>query len=432
MWQNKKSDFDLNKGTVYLTKRNKLSKKVKEIENKGNSFVKSKLILTFTVKNKFPYLKGRLTLANKKEVISEVRGSTPFEKPLKKSVGTDTIKKQLSKTDNYPYEITQINVNYDGTLFIPISKINELRRTLFENLKNEVIDLYRHDVKKITLEKHTKSNTDDNVNLSYYTDNLKDLENINGVKRVYLEIPNENNSLDMKFDGSYNLNYMINFLKEALEISYNKDYELVWKWPDIAHDKLITALNKARGILNKMHYNIPIMSNAFNGEYGPYSMNITNTETIKSLENYKIVTVSPELEKKDYEDIIAECETPNKIELLVQGSVELMKSRYSLLSEKELKKNYDNYLIDRKGNKYPVCKSISNEEIIIFNDCELSLISEINYLKKIGFSNFSIDGRHKEKNYYKMINIYKEALNGNINEKELEKYSPKNTLGNYQ
>ena len=431
VWQNKKSNFDLNNGTVYLTKRNKLAKKVKEIENKGSSFVKSKLILTFSVKNKFPYLKGRLTLANKKEVISEVRGSTPFEKPLKKSVGADTIKKQLSKTDSYPYEITQINVNYDGTLFIPISKINELRRTLFEKLKNEVTDLYKHDRKKIILEKPAKINTNDNVDISYYTDNLKDLENINGVKRVYLEIPNENNSLDMKFDGSYNLNYMINFLKRALEISYNKDYELIWKWPDIAHDKLIKSLNKVRGILTKMHYNIPIMSNGFNGEYGPYSMNITNTETIKSLENYKIVTVSPELEKKDYEDIITECESPDKIELLVQGSVELMKSRYFLLSEKELEKNYDNYLVDRNGNKYPVCKSISNEEIIIFNDCELSLISEINYLKEIGFSNFSIDGRHKDKNYYKMINIYKEALNGNINEKELKKYSPKNTLGNY-
>ena len=30
----------------------------------------------------------------------------------------DTVKKQLSKVDNYPFQITQINVNYDGTLFI--------------------------------------------------------------------------------------------------------------------------------------------------------------------------------------------------------------------------------------------------------------------------------------------------------------------------
>ncbi len=431
VWQNKKSDFNLKDSIVYLTKRNKLAKRVKEIENKGNSYVKSKLILTFSIKNKFPLLKGRLTLANKKEIVTEVRGTTPFEKPLKKSVDANTIKKQLLKTDNYPYEITQININYDGTLFIPISKINELRRNLFESLKGEIVNLYKHKYKKIKLEKTSGINNDNDVNISYYTNNLNDLENIKGVKRVYLEIPNDNNSLDMKFEGNYNLNKMINFLKSAYEISYDKDYELIWKWPDIAHDKLIKTLNKVRGILNKMHCNIPIMSNTFNGEYGPYSMNITNSETIRSLENYRILTISPELNKKDYEDIISNCETPEKIEMLVQGSVELMKSRYSLLNVNELKMNYDNYLVDRKGNKYPIYKSISNEEIIIFNDSELSLLREINYLKSIGFSNFAIDGRYKDKNYYNIVKVYIEALNGNIDEKELEKYSQKNTLGNY-
>ncbi len=431
VWQNRKNNFNLNDGIVYLTKRNKLSKKVKEIENNGNSFVKSKLILTFSIKNKFPILKGRLTLANRKEIVREVRGNSPFEKPLKKSVDADTIKRQLLKTDSYPYEITQININYDGTLFIPISKINELRRNLFESLKSEVISSYKHKYKKIKLEKTADINYGNNVNMSYYTNKLEDLENISGVERVYIEIPNDNTSLDMKFKGKYNLNYMINFLKRACEISYDKDYELIWKWPDIAHDKLIRTLNKVRGILKKMHYNIPIMSNAFNGEYGPYSMNITNSETINSLKNYKILTLSPELNKKDYEDIITNCETPDKIEILVQGSVELMKSRYSLLNVNELRKKYNNNMVDRKGNVYPVFKSISNEEIIIFNDSELSLLGEINYLKSIGYTHFSIDGRFKDKNHYKIIDIYKEALNGNINEKELEKYSPKNTLGNY-
>ena len=59
VWQNKKSTFNLNESAVYLTKRNSLSKKVKEIETKGNSYVKSKLVLTFSIKNKFPKLKGK-------------------------------------------------------------------------------------------------------------------------------------------------------------------------------------------------------------------------------------------------------------------------------------------------------------------------------------------------------------------------------------
>ena len=430
VWQNKKSEFNLNESDVYLTKRNNLTKKVKEIENKKASYKKSKLILTFSVKNNFPKLKGRLNLANHKTIECEVIGNAPFEKPLKKSVSAETIKKQLSKVDNYPYQITQININYDGTLFIPISKINELRRNLFEEIKNTVTNSFKHKNKKIKLN-HDKNNLKSSQhNFSFYTNNLNHLRNIENVKRVYLEIPNEDDSLLLN-NEKYNINYMINFIKTAFEISENKNYQLIWKWPDIAHDKLIKALNKVNAILNKMHYNIPIMNSCFNGEYGPYSLNVTNTETINSLENYKTVTLSPELTKKDYKNIISKCKNPDKVEILIQGSVELMKTRYPLLYGNEIKNIPENYLIDRKNNHYLIHKSLSNEELIIFNDSELSLIDEIEDLKEFGFCNFSIDGRYKNDNYYKIIDIYLQALDGRIDKKELLKYSPKNTVGNY-
>ena len=96
VWQNKKSDFNLNESEVYLTKRNSLTKKVKEIENKSSSYIKSKLILTFSLKNKFPQLKARLTLANHKAIEEETLGDKAFEKPLKKSVSAETVKKQLT------------------------------------------------------------------------------------------------------------------------------------------------------------------------------------------------------------------------------------------------------------------------------------------------------------------------------------------------
>ncbi|WP_298500170.1 U32 family peptidase [uncultured Methanobrevibacter sp.] len=431
VWQNKKADFELNDSDVYLTKRNSLHKKVKEIETKSASYIKSKLILTFSVKNKFPNLRAKLTLANRRIIECEVKGSTPFEKPIKRNVDRETIKKQLSKVDNYPFQITQININYDGTLFIPISKINELRRNLFEKLEKEVANSYKHKARKITL-KHSENKIKDNeINISFYTNNLKHLENIKGVKRVYLEIPPEKDSLDISRKPDYNLNYMINFIKRAYEISYGKGYELIWKWPDIAHDDFIKVLKRVRAILGKMNYPVSIMSNNFNDEYGPYSMNITNTESINSLENYKILTISPELRKKDYEEIINHCESPDKIELLVQGHVEVMKTRYPLLYGNELKKNYKNCLIDWKNNRFEIHRSLSEEELIIFSDSELSLLGEINHLKELGYCNFSIDGRYKDDSYHKMIDIYRNALEGKINQKELKKISFKNTIANY-
>ena len=434
VWQNKKSNFNLNESNVFLTKKHDLIKKAHEIENKGTSYVKSKLTLTFSVKNKFPKLKGRLTLANKIEIECEVIGNTPFEKPLKKSVSQDIIKKQLSKVDNYPYQITQINVNYDGTLFIPISKINELRRDLFKNIEDEVTKSYAHDLKHITLKTNESRIEKTDSSISFYTNNLNHLKNIEGIKRVYLEISPEIDTPDINNDENYNLNYMINFLKEAIEISHTNDYELIWKWPDITHDKLIKALNKVKGILNKMHYNIPIMSNNFKGDYGPYSMNITNTETIDSLENYRILTISPELTKKDYKNIIKYCKNPNKLELIVQGSIELMKTRYSLLYGKEFKQAKNSsefYLIDKNNNKYPIHKSISSQELILFNFEDISLLPQINHLKEIGYSNFAIDARFRDDKYCEIVNVYKKALKGKLDKNSLLKYSTKNTLGNY-
>jgi putative protease len=411
--QNKKINFDLSNSEVYLTKRNSLNKFVKEIENKGSSFIKSKLIMTFSLKNKYPRLKGRLTLANHKEVTYEVIGTTKFETPLKRNVDQESIKKQLSKLDNYPYQITQINMNYDGSLFIPIKEINKIRRELFEGLKEEINELYKNKKEKIKIEPEESIRSNE-INFSYYTNNLDDLKELKNIKRVYLEIPQTDS-----------INFMVNFLKEAFELSYDKEYELIWKWPDIAHDDLVKSLNKVRGILNKMHLNFKIMSNDFNGQTGPYSMNITNTEAINSLENYEIITLSPELTKKDYKDILNNCKDNSKVEILVQGSIELMKTRYGFKEDIE-----NTYLIDRKDNIYPIHKSLSGEELIIFNSEEFSLINEINELKSFGCINFSIDGRFKDKNYKNMIDIYKSALNGEIID-ELTKYSPKNTTGNY-
>jgi len=405
--QNKKNNFKLENSDVYLTKRNSLTRKAKEIENSGSSFVKSKLILTFSLKNKYPKVKGRLTLANHREVTYEVVGTAKFETPLKRNVTGETIEKQLSKLDNYPFEITQINMNYDGSLFIPIKEINKIRRELFEGLESEIHKLYENKKEKINL-RQIEMKRSDEISLSYYTNNLDDLKEIADVKRVYLEIP-PNDSI----------NFMVNFLKQSIETAFNKDYELIWKWPDIAHDNLVKSLTKVKGILNKLNYPIKIMSNDFKGEYGPYSMNIANTESINSLKDYKIITISPELRKRDYEDMIKNCEDNSKIEILVQGPVELMKTRYGF------KENIKNASLN---DEYPIRPSLSCEELIIFNNEDLSLIDEIGYLKSIGYVNFSIDGRYKNKDYIKMIDLYNDALNGNAKNKGIIKNF---TKGNY-
>ena len=274
--------------------------------------------------------------------------------------------------------------------------------------------LYSNKKVKINLENEGNTLKTDQYSLSYYTNNLNDLDKINNVKRVYLEIPPEDPSVINQSRKEYNINYMVSYLQKAIDISRNRDYELIWKWPDIAHDNLIKVLGKVRGILNKLHYPIEIMSPDFTGQYGPYPMNVTNTQTIKSLENYKIITLSPELKKEDLKNILDNCNDNSKLEVIVQGSVELMKSRNRLFTKKESKKLKNNtddiFLIDKKNKRYPIHKSLSNEEIIISNSEDISLLNDITYLKSIGLVNFAIDGRWRDENYLNKIQEYNTAI----------------------
>lgn len=432
--RSKKSDTDLKGSVCYLNKRNNLTKKTKEIENNYTSYIKTPLDLTFSVKNNYPTLKG--TLKNK-NITQTITGKTPFEKPIKRAVNVETVEKQLSKLDNYPFKINQLNINYNGDKFIPISELNKIRRDLLKKLKTEIEKSSKRKSEKIDYTCNIPKIIEKECSISFYTNNLEHLAKIENVKRVYLEIPPEKNLIYNYELKQANINYMVTFIETAAKLAKNKNYQLIWKWPDIAHDNLIKTLKKVKGILNKKNINIEIMSPDFNCKYGPYSLNVTNTATIDSLDCYKLFTLSVELNKKDYEDIIKHCKDNSKVELIVHGTVELMKTRNKLINKNEAKPiNPNNIketaLVDINNNKYLVKENLSNEELIILNNEELCLLGEIPYLKSINYVNFAIDGRWKDLDYLKIIDIYKSAVeNDEFKLKELKKISPKNSLGNY-
>ena len=119
-------------------------------------------------------------------------------------------------------------------------------------------------------------------------------------------------------------------------------------------------------------------------------------------------------EKEDLKNILDNCSDNSKLEIIVQGSVELMKSRNRLFTKKESKKLKNNtddiFLIDKKNKRYPIHKSLSNEEIIISNSEDISLLNDITYLKSIGLVNFAIDGRWRDENYLNKIQEYNTAI----------------------
>ena len=110
---------------------------------------------------------------------------------------------------------------------------------------------------------------------------------------------------------------------------------------------------KIMGILKKMHLDIDIMTSIiglddslndkFNAKlYGNYPLNVYNMESILELDNYEVISISPELYKKNIKDLMEDyykelsknTELP-ELELLVHGNIESMITRKELTSKKQ-------------------------------------------------------------------------------------------------
>ncbi|MCC6372699.1 MAG: U32 family peptidase [Bacteroidia bacterium] len=67
---------------------------------------------------------------------------------------TPNIKKNLSKAGNTPFIVDAIEVNFSNNWFLPISKINEVRRTVLEDLIDVRINQYHREEFKIQKTEH--------------------------------------------------------------------------------------------------------------------------------------------------------------------------------------------------------------------------------------------------------------------------------------
>ena len=80
---------------------------------------------------------------------------------------------------------------------------------------------------------------------------------------------------------------------------------------------------------------------------------------------------------------------------------------------------------------------MNEDNIIILNSEELCLFDEVDYLKSIGISNFSIDARWKSLDYIKDIGkAYRNLIDGESNilksKKTIDKYCQNITKANFE
>ena len=69
-------------------------------------------------------------------------GIEEFEKAKNPEKSVQTIKEQLQKTGESDFYVTSVELNFSNVPFLPISKINELRRSILEKLMEERLKNY--------------------------------------------------------------------------------------------------------------------------------------------------------------------------------------------------------------------------------------------------------------------------------------------------
>ena len=104
-----------------------------------------------------------------------------------KASDEDTIRKQLAKTGDFPFEASEIKVKTDGRAFLPLSEINALRRKSLELLSSEIVSSFKRTEPYIKYTRPGYKRDKITTELAVAVTNLKQLEiaRKSGVKRVF-------------------------------------------------------------------------------------------------------------------------------------------------------------------------------------------------------------------------------------------------------
>ena len=181
---------------VYRTSSKVLNQKAKESFSRG--FVKHKKVSAKFIMHEKEPIK---LIINDYKYVSDIVADQAIKAPITK----EKIDEQLLKTGNTPFEFSNIEYDINESLFLPVSKINEIRRNaclsyenyLIENMSNHVI---RRELEKPSSFKDCSSSKKVSVFFNYLKEEYIELKNID---YCYFSFKDAINNLELiqKFNG---------------------------------------------------------------------------------------------------------------------------------------------------------------------------------------------------------------------------------------
>lgn len=305
--------------------------------------------------------------------ISDIDGNTvdsvnEVEKPITVPTSIDNIKQSLSKLGDSIYKLNSININYKDDIFIPISKLNEIRRNMLLTLDEKRISKFNKSIRIDT--------NYDNVNIKKQYKKYKINVLVRNKEQLITCMLNDVDNIYTTDKELYNK------YKEVTNI-YFKTSRVMDKFVDIKNGNILCS---ELGSINKYYLNNNINSD--------YTLNISNSKSIELLNKFKVnlITLSPELSYEQVKDIMKK---EYNTEIFIYGKVELMITKSCLLKNNinncSLCKKDNNryYLKDNKNRIYEILHSNCINSIMHYKN--IDKIYDIERYKNLHIYNFRVD-----------------------------------------
>jgi len=411
---------------VFLTGSTSLAKRAQEIIASAKTQIPLDLFLTW--QEETPMLEAALPDG---QAVS-VKASFRMEKAKSRPTSREQIESQLRRTGQTPFLVRKIDMNYSGDLFAPLSALNQMRRDLLEKVQEALSKKMRPAEENAQLAGNKLHEFLEEINqpasaaivssaarapsLAVYADSLETVRGAveGGCQRVYFEpvLGCEKNDRAAKAGR---------LIDEAKAICGK--VPLIWKWPRITPADFFEfagRLLSQKKIDAIMVENVGAVQEAIEAGPGIHvlgasGLNVCNHLAVQALAPpLELLTLSPELSYRQLAGVVAAVRRhsgPVRMELLVQGSLEVMVARDCMpLSARAGNGPGEFWGLQDMRRIFPLRLDDDNRTHI-FNSAETCLLDQMPEIFAIGLDGVALDLRGRTEEYAReMSEIYRKAI----------------------
>ncbi|MBQ8298554.1 MAG: U32 family peptidase [Clostridia bacterium] len=229
------------------------------------------------------------------------------------SLNEEKIKNQFCKTGNTPFEILKFDLNLDDGLFLPISKLNEIRRNSFEEYEKYLISKMSKnvDITKLSgITPYRQRSKEVSVFFNILRDEYLNLKNVDNFYFAFKDAI-KNIDLIQKFEGKKFI-----LLPSITKANYAK----------LIKNNVSALASKVDGFVLSNIGQLEYFSEIDTNLIANYTFNTFNSYTIDELQllGFNMVTLSPELAKPQINSLGGTL----KREIIAYGNTCVMTSEY--------------------------------------------------------------------------------------------------------